>query len=225
MLYYYGTLMLGELYDQVERLTGKSESRFDYFEVTREAEAFYREIQIEGADCSYWRVMDPDQVKREHAMRASLPFYPFTKGQLLLAGEPGFVDRNPSYRAFVDFIVRTYRMPKAEADSLVEECVYAIRCGEMPGDVLAFLQEHLEMDDMGLIESFMGHIVTLHNNTKEWLLKGWAPHEISAERNRSAVLPFPAKGQLIDFATRKTVGRNDPCPCGSGLKYKKCCGK
>jgi uncharacterized protein YecA (UPF0149 family) len=21
----------------------------------------------------------------------------------------------------------------------------------------------------------------------------------------------------------KTVGRNDPCPCGSGKKYKKCC--
>ncbi|WP_422468151.1 SEC-C metal-binding domain-containing protein, partial [Endozoicomonas sp. ALC013] len=20
------------------------------------------------------------------------------------------------------------------------------------------------------------------------------------------------------------VGRNDPCPCGSGRKYKKCCG-
>jgi uncharacterized protein YecA (UPF0149 family) len=25
-------------------------------------------------------------------------------------------------------------------------------------------------------------------------------------------------------ATRK-VGRNEPCPCGSGKKYKKCCGK
>ena len=23
----------------------------------------------------------------------------------------------------------------------------------------------------------------------------------------------------------KTVGRNDACPCGSGKKYKKCCGK
>jgi uncharacterized protein YecA (UPF0149 family) len=21
------------------------------------------------------------------------------------------------------------------------------------------------------------------------------------------------------------VGRNDPCPCGSGRKYKQCCGK
>jgi len=24
---------------------------------------------------------------------------------------------------------------------------------------------------------------------------------------------------------RKKVGRNDPCPCGSGKKYKKCCGR
>ncbi|WP_218033986.1 PBPRA1643 family SWIM/SEC-C metal-binding motif protein [Paenibacillus koleovorans] len=23
----------------------------------------------------------------------------------------------------------------------------------------------------------------------------------------------------------QSPGRNDPCPCGSGLKYKKCCGK
>jgi preprotein translocase subunit SecA len=24
--------------------------------------------------------------------------------------------------------------------------------------------------------------------------------------------------------THEKVGRNDPCPCGSGQKYKKCCG-
>lgn len=24
--------------------------------------------------------------------------------------------------------------------------------------------------------------------------------------------------------SEKRVGRNDPCPCGSGKKYKKCCG-
>ena len=26
-------------------------------------------------------------------------------------------------------------------------------------------------------------------------------------------------------STGQKVGRNDPCPCGSGKKYKKCCGK
>ena len=25
--------------------------------------------------------------------------------------------------------------------------------------------------------------------------------------------------------TTPKVGRNDPCPCGSGKKYKKCCGR
>jgi preprotein translocase subunit SecA len=25
--------------------------------------------------------------------------------------------------------------------------------------------------------------------------------------------------------TGPKVGRNDPCPCGSGKKYKQCCGK
>jgi preprotein translocase subunit SecA len=27
------------------------------------------------------------------------------------------------------------------------------------------------------------------------------------------------------FVNQEKVGRNDPCPCGSGKKYKKCCGK
>jgi SEC-C motif domain protein len=31
------------------------------------------------------------------------------------------------------------------------------------------------------------------------------------------VKPAPARREA-------TVGRNDPCPCGSGKKYKKCCG-
>jgi uncharacterized protein YecA (UPF0149 family) len=26
-------------------------------------------------------------------------------------------------------------------------------------------------------------------------------------------------------AAAQKVGRNDPCPCGSGKKFKKCCGK
>ncbi|NLM51848.1 MAG: preprotein translocase subunit SecA [Firmicutes bacterium] len=36
----------------------------------------------------------------------------------------------------------------------------------------------------------------------------------------------PAGGSGVRRPVRvKKVGRNDPCPCGSGKKYKKCCGK
>lgn len=32
-------------------------------------------------------------------------------------------------------------------------------------------------------------------------------------------------GHAISPVKSNKVGRNDPCPCGSGKKYKKCCGK
>jgi preprotein translocase subunit SecA len=34
----------------------------------------------------------------------------------------------------------------------------------------------------------------------------------------------PAKAKTV-VRSKKKIGRNDPCPCGSGKKYKKCCGK
>jgi len=35
------------------------------------------------------------------------------------------------------------------------------------------------------------------------------------------ILLNPPKTRIAE----KKVGRNEPCPCGSGKKYKKCCGK
>jgi uncharacterized protein YecA (UPF0149 family) len=38
--------------------------------------------------------------------------------------------------------------------------------------------------------------------------------------------PPPAKYVTPQpFIREPKIGRNDPCPCGSGKKYKKCCGK
>ncbi|MBR5756977.1 MAG: SEC-C domain-containing protein, partial [Thermoguttaceae bacterium] len=36
-----------------------------------------------------------------------------------------------------------------------------------------------------------------------------------------------SKDKKVETFRRKQpkVGRNDPCPCGSGKKYKNCCGK
>ncbi len=44
-----------------------------------------------------------------------------------------------------------------------------------------------------------------------------ASPEMQDTRERQAPQPF--------VKTEKKVGRNDPCPCGSGKKYKNCCGQ
>ncbi len=47
-----------------------------------------------------------------------------------------------------------------------------------------------------------------------------------AERQRAAAQAPQGQQKVkqIKLAQPK-VGRNDPCPCGSGKKYKKCCGR
>jgi len=47
---------------------------------------------------------------------------------------------------------------------------------------------------------------------------------LSREMAEQRAAAQPTKVQTI-VRDKAKVGRNDPCPCGSGRKYKKCCGK
>ena len=52
--------------------------------------------------------------------------------------------------------------------------------------------------------------------------------EIEQQHQKKQRLVFNAGGEDVapqPTKSKKTAGRNDPCPCGSGKKYKKCCGK
>ena len=44
------------------------------------------------------------------------------------------------------------------------------------------------------------------------------------QRKQGASDGAPVAGTALS-GSKGTVGRNDPCPCGSGKKYKKCCGR
>ena len=62
------------------------------------------------------------------------------------------------------------------------------------------------------------------------ILSGAAPNKIADwvvtlnEWRLANCQPIPGVHPTGASAPTKKVGRNDPCPCGSGKKYKKCCG-
>lgn len=58
----------------------------------------------------------------------------------------------------------------------------------------------------------------------EWLytLPQW--DNIFTEEKRTELYKEQKASGTIRKADRK-IGRNDPCPCGSGKKYKQCCGR
>ncbi|MDD5922321.1 MAG: SEC-C metal-binding domain-containing protein [Eubacteriales bacterium] len=52
-------------------------------------------------------------------------------------------------------------------------------------------------------------------------LEAW--DNVLSEDERSTITREFKKSKI--YHAPKKIGRNDPCPCGSGKKYKNCCGK
>ena len=52
-------------------------------------------------------------------------------------------------------------------------------------------------------------------------LEAW--NDVLSEEAREAIVKEYKKSKI--YHAPKKPGRNDPCPCGSGKKYKNCCGK
>ena len=50
---------------------------------------------------------------------------------------------------------------------------------------------------------------------------------MEAQQRKQKVILSQAgdEGHKPSVRDEDKIGRNDPCPCGSGQKYKKCCGK
>ena len=85
--------------------------------------------------------------------------------------------------------------------------------GALDVNLPTFMKAVLTKDNMAIFSE-------RYNNMRQWF------------KNYAAALPkqqpslAPAFSQLPDpFANPVSAGRNDPCPCGSGKKYKKCCGR
>jgi hypothetical protein len=64
--------------------------------------------------------------------------------------------------------------------------------------------------------------LTLFGDTVEEM-SGWGGFEPKAPGNDTSGWGLPASFGMPHRDPLRKVGRNDPCPCGSGKKFKKCC--
>lgn len=225
LLHYYGSLTTHELFDFLEAYTDSSIRVREYLDIIYLAKSYYRNIKIDETGYSNDQVIDPKKVKQEHQMRKDLPFFPFSKEELLKAGEPGYIDITESYIQFVRFLMQNYEVTKKDADGLVKECVHSTNLGEHPNKILQFLSSRLEFKNIDAVRKCMDQAVNLMNNTRQWFLKGYTPNEVSQVQQKASRALTNEKNNILDLNSNKKIGRNDPCPCGSGKKYKNCCGR
>lgn len=65
----------------------------------------------------------------------------------------------------------------------------------------------------------------IQEDTVKFLYHIETPDKMERKRVANAVETSGGDLKQKPVVKEKKIGRNDPCPCGSGLKYKKCCGK
>jgi hypothetical protein len=105
-------------------------------------------------------------------------------------------------------------------DPLNEQCLYARALMGLVEDValndpsyVARLERHYDLVKQAAVDPAHPAYETLRRATEDD--EGWM-----SVRAVNALLEGRAPGP-----EPQPVGRNDPCPCGSGKKYKRCCGR
>jgi hypothetical protein len=238
LLFYCGNMSVAGLFVKMKQYTGRSVDMEDYLNVISDLEFYdYSVISSPDGFCHY-KVFDPEQLAQEHRNRPELDYYPFTKAQLLRAAGDEYVDRHAGYRRLMSFLLDNWVMDKEDAESTVEDLVDCVQNGGAPSSLVARLQEELVFEGEEQLRNLMEVMMEFMNKSRLWALKGHSPEDLFQTERR---LPEPespphplqirppslenrSSAEVFDFQTKKKVGRNDPCPCGSGKKFKKCCG-
>ena len=121
-------------------------------------------------------------------------------------------------RSFLD-----ERVPDGEddytfVDRVVEEVVYSsVESGSLQ-DLFAYMM------DVGLVDCSEDEqrlptlLTNVYNAMPSWENNGWSPQELY-EQVTGRKMFYNEDGTVMK------VGADDPCPCGSGKKYRECCGR
>ena len=91
---------------------------------------------------------------------------------------------------------------------------------QVPEIMEAFL---IFLESSGHINNGIELSVTVKKKSREFLKL--MPQEKTSRKKTTAKATTSQKKPAKKKVPEAKAGRNDPCPCGSGKKYKKCCGK
>lgn len=211
LMTHYGLLLGGELYSIITNKESKvfKEENLDFYlnYIFRSYEAF-----TEGNALIHPFLFSPEDVYEELRVRQTI--------QYNFSNEDFFVSLGKDFKATwgeevleLKNILSNTKLKKSDIDSLISQLIFYIK-NDMDTQIIVELltSYSLDLSDKALADSIVNSFSKVFNNTPIWSLKGLTPLESTARQKTTIIKD-------------KEPGRNEPCPCGSGKKYKKCCGR
>ena len=223
LLFYYGVMDFDRLFAKVRQhleISTEDLSFSDFMKVMFNGSCWQRNVRTSEHVAYYCTVMDPGKIL-EAQDKIGVGFAKLSYGQVYDAGEEDYIEATNEYKGLAQFFMAAYKMDVLRAAEVVGQITILLQNGGEMKDILAYIEKLGEPENEKDMEALSPLLIGFHQSLRMWKLKGHTPTEIVTGKLD------PEGGEIISFeaARRKKakVGRNDPCPCGSGKKYKNCC--
>lgn len=230
-LYLYGVISINKLlqiYNQFEeeKMT-KEETKQRCIELIKRDER----MVIVGNWLVDEMLMERDLYKAVLEAQGDLPYYiPDSREEFLEYGEKGCQEPDEYTESFLTFLQHEMGLDDAHSQMIFYEAQEEIRLNCTVEDIMDLFEVYGITVPHKKQKVLISQLKKLGNNIRTWDNKGFTAMErerLEAGQAEEApnVLAVNSGTRIIPFSAAKKIYPNDPCPCGSGKKYKFCCGK
>ena len=140
-----------------------------------------------------------------------------------------YLSHEPVYQKFREFLWHEIGMTYEETDDVALDIWDKIQCDTDCSDIVQyFIDVYEDLLDDTKIKQLAKLLQELNNNTRMQIHRGHTPNEVRRREIEKSC--FSQRPIVVPVSTEaansyKKIYPNDPCPCGSGKKFKKCCGR
>jgi len=229
LVYYYGVLEIGQLYQMVIDLGMELDFRtFHHLIKANESidnciELKHHYIHQEGIDP--YNVLEAIE-EREKQFGPS-DYKKLEMKAILTVNGPEYYIRTREIVTLEKTINKYFELNNGQMKHFISDLMFLLDEMDDVGELSEFIAQAFDCPDLEVVNEILMAASNVYNAHRQWVLKGYSPKEL---RQTETVFdrPHPVKSNHFNNnqpQKKVKIGRNEPCPCGSGKKYKKCCGK
>jgi hypothetical protein len=212
----YGMISVDNFFEMIRYYDSDKEmlvgfENFVIYRILRELESFYSYEMLNKNQSLHIvseTLIDYDFVELMMHHQKDKSFYYPDKEELSFFKEKVFFKETALFKQVVKYFKEYSTFPTFEVENEVKLLFDVFRKLDINiNAMLESVSKHFNLKDEDDANALLQQLVFINNESRRWLNRGYKAVEISR------------------FVKQNKVGRNDPCPCGSGKKYKKCCGR
>lgn len=224
LLFYYGFMPHTELYEAVmQNMDNCKLSLNDFMGIIINASCWNRNLFQGEEGLFYYSVLHADALALSRTRYADQAYCQYSHDELYAAGEKDFILVNDESKTLVEILHQDINLSKEASLEVAAEVQTMLQNNEPVNEVFGFFQHNFTISDRDIAEKLLKCVETLRTVTPVWEYKGHTPAMMEGGVKKEFQMQT-TRDNVIKFVPRSSkIGRNDPCPCGSGKKYKKCC--